>query len=237
MSHKSFELLHEITPKERAYERLKELIIYSELKPGAALPERELAERFGISRTPLREILQRLAYQRLIEIRPRQGIYVAPIDFLTIKTIFETRLPLERTAAALAAMRASDSEIDHLGALVEEMRQAREAGDLKTVIMLDGRYHVFLSKTARNQVMEDILEDLHNVCLRFWCVNAQKDAGYDVVDELERVTDALRKRDPALAANMIGEHVWSFLLLFDEESARTLQGLATGHDMNRTGKK
>lgn len=228
--------LDNLTPKERAYEYLKEWIIYSELKPGTPLPERELAERFGISRTPLREVLQRLAYQRLIEIRPRQGIFVAPIDFLTIKPIFETRLPLERTAAALAAIRATEAELDHLATIVANMRQARDRKDYKRVIRLDGIFHVLLSKAARNAVMEDILEDLHNVCLRFWCVNEQLDTEYGAVEELEQVMDALRARDPECAADLIGEHVWSFLLLFDEESARTLQNLPAGRDTDLIGR-
>lgn len=211
------------TPKEHAYECLKNWIIYSEIKPGTPLRERELAERFGISRTPLREILQRLAYQRLIEIRPRQGIFVAPIDFLTIKSIFEARLPLERTTAALAAKRARDEEIEAMGAVVAEMRQAREAGDFKGIIRLDESFHIAMGKAARNEVMEEILEDLHNVCLRFWKVNERLNDEYNVVEELELVMDALRRRDAAETADSIGAHVWSFLLLFDEDAARTLQ--------------
>lgn len=214
--------------KERAYECLKNWIIYSRLKPGEPLRERELAERFGISRTPLREILQRLAYQRLIDIRPRQGIFVAPIDLVTIKMIFETRLPLERTTAALAALRARDDELEQLDVIMDKLRQAEMDKDIERTIRLDEQFHVTMAKAARNEVMEEILEDLHNVCLRFWYVHERLGADYNVVEELEQVMDALRQRDAGRAADMIGIHVWSFLLLFDKESAKVLQSLPAG---------
>lgn len=69
-----------LTPKEQAHERLKEWIIYSEFKPGTVLNERDRVP--GHQPYPLQEILQRLQYQRLIVIRPRKGIFVAPVDFL-----------------------------------------------------------------------------------------------------------------------------------------------------------
>ena len=74
--------------KERIYRRLRDWIIYSELSPGAALNERELAEKLGISRTPLREVLQRLHYAGLVDWEPNKGIFVAPIDYLRIREIF-----------------------------------------------------------------------------------------------------------------------------------------------------
>ena len=213
----------EPTPKERAYECLKEWIIYSELKPGTLLNERELAERFGISRTPLREILQRLSYQRLIVIRPRKGIFVAPIDFYTVRDIFEARLPLERSAAALAAERATPELVAELEALVAAMRRAQAAGDFQGHIRLDQVFHETLAKATGNDVLADMLEDLHNICLRFWRLSRKTGAErYGGIDELEQVCAAVTSGRASDAAQLLGVHVLSFLTVFDESSARLL---------------
>ena len=100
-----------IETKKDIYECLKNWIIYSDLKPGEPIKERTLSCLFSISRTPLREILQLLSYQKLVVIKPRKGVFVAPIDLALIKAIFETRLPLEKRAVALAATRRSEEDV------------------------------------------------------------------------------------------------------------------------------
>lgn len=219
-----------LSPKEQAYQSLKEWIIYSELKPGDPLNERDLAESFGISRTPLREVLQRLCYQRLIVIRPRQGIYVAPIDFFMIRDIFEARLPLERSVAALAARRATPEHIARLDELVEQMRELEE-NDLSRLIRLDQVFHETLAEAAGNKVLTEMMEDLHNVCLRFWNLSGEaRDRRYRGVEELAKLMDAVRAGDSAEAARLLATHILSFLSIYDESSAEMLSRLALVHE-------
>ncbi len=215
------------SPKERVYQCLKEWIIYSELKPGTPLNERELAQRFGISRTPLREVLQRLSYQRLLVIRPRKGIFVAPIDFFTVRDIFEARLPLERSAASLAALRATPEQMERMEMLVRSMYAARAAGDLKKHIHLDQAYHETLAEAAHNVVLGEMLEDLHNICLRFWHLSHEaREERYGGIEELEQVTAAIKRGDSNTAAHVHGVHVLSFLTIFDASAASLLQRLS-----------
>ncbi len=214
------------TPKEQAYERLKEWIIYSEFKPGTVLSERELAECLGISRTPLREILQRLQYQRLIVIRPRKGIFVAPIDFFTLRDIFETRLPLERSVAVLATQRINAGQMEALEGLVAAMREAQAAGDLKRQIRLDQSFHETLAEAAGNHVLAEMLEDLHNVCLRFWHLSREaQESHYGGIEELEQVTASMRRGDARESARLYAEHVLSFLDIFDSYTSNLLRRL------------
>ena len=202
--------------KEQAYERLKDWIIFTELQPGTLLNERELAIKFGISRTPLREILQRLSYQHLIIIKPRSGIFVAPIDYFNLKSTFEVRAPIEAKAAYLAARRASAGDIESLQKIINLSYKAKETGNFQRLIQLDQSFHETLGDISKNPVLRKILEDLHNVCLRFWYLSIDlipKD--YQIAEDLDRIFTAIRKGDHELAAELNSRHVMRFSNLFE----------------------
>lgn len=202
--------------KDQVYERLKNWIIFTELKPDSPLNERELAISFGISRTPLREILQRLSYQNLIIIKPRSGIFVAPIDYFNLKSTFELRAPVEAKAASLAARRAKASDIESLEEIIHLSYKAQKTDDLKRLIQLDQIYHETLGDISKNPVIRKIVEDLHNVCLRFWYLSIDSiPEDYQSVVDLERMVAAIRKRDHELAAKLGAEHVMKFSNLFE----------------------
>lgn len=139
--------------KELVYEALRNWIMYADFKPGTLLSERELAKKFGISRTPLREILQRLSYQHLIVIKPRKGIFVAPIDYFNLKLTFEVRAPIEAKAASLATRRASASDIESLQKIVNLLYEAQKNNDFKRVIQLDQIFHETLGDISKNPVL------------------------------------------------------------------------------------
>jgi GntR family transcriptional repressor for pyruvate dehydrogenase complex len=151
---------------------------------------------------------------------------VAPIDFFTIRDIFEARLPLERSIAALASQRATPQQVDELARLVDTMREYGEQDDISGLIRLDQRFHETLAGATGNRVMREIAEDLHNVCLRFWNLSSEaRDHDYEGVEELAQVVAALRAADADLAARVMGVHVLAFLTIFDEASANMLQKL------------
>lgn len=156
-------------PAKRAiYVQLRDWILYTRLAPGQKLNERELSARFGISRTPMREILQCLAGQELLTIQPRQGVFVAEIEPEAILQTFEVRLPLEVAVAGLAAQRAGQEDVARLRALAAELELAAEGGDMDRVVRLDAQFHDALALAARNPVLRRTREALHNVCLRYW---------------------------------------------------------------------
>lgn len=213
--------------KKRAYESLKNWIIYTELKPGTPLNERELADKLGISRTPLREVLQRLSYQKLIIIHPRKGIFVAPIEYEMIRSIFEVRVPLERTAVALCAQRARDEDIRDLRQIIEQSYQASAMGDYEHLIKLDQRFHERIGETSRNPILKEMIEDLHNVCLRFWYLyqDSARDS-YPQVDALDKIVTAIQHRNPRMAASCLSDHIMSFLPIFDQGATQLLKTLS-----------
>lgn len=209
----------ELSPKEKAYLQLKRWIVYTEIEPGTPLQERELAEQLGISRTPLREILMRLSHMRLVTIQPKHGAFVSHIDFSTILSIFEIRVPMEKTAAALACMRASDQERRSLLALLEELKEADTRDDYSAFIQLDQAFHESLVRMSRNPFLAETLERLHSVALRFWFVNRQIiRQEYRDIPNLSRIANAVYEGNAKLAAQGMGDHISKFVEDFEKKS-------------------
>ncbi|MFW5489217.1 MAG: GntR family transcriptional regulator [Desulfovibrio sp.] len=195
---------------------LRDWILYTTLKPGQKLNERDLAEQFGVSRTPIREILQLLALQGLLCIRPRQGAFVAPIENSQVRQVFEVRLPLEKTVARLAAQRATTADIMELEQLSGRSEQAMKSGAYEEGIRLDAAFHDALSKAADNMVLRQTRESLHNICLRYWYLLLNRYES-DEVDQSAHIhlVEAIKERDPEKAADIHGLHVSHFLQLLE----------------------
>jgi DNA-binding GntR family transcriptional regulator len=111
----------DVSKTAQAYRRLEEKIVTMALAPGTLLSESELAAQLGLGRTPVREALQRLATEHLVEIMPRRGIRVSVIDIRQQLRLLEVRRELEKLNAALAAGRASDDNRQQFRALAQNM--------------------------------------------------------------------------------------------------------------------
>ena len=112
---------------EGAYRALEEMIVTRQLRPGSMLSENQLSEQLGCGRTPIREALQRLKFEGYVEIHPRRGVLVAPIDVLKQLELLEVRRPLENLVVRLAAARASEPERAEMRGLAKEIRAAAAA--------------------------------------------------------------------------------------------------------------
>ena len=109
---------------DQAYFRLRDLIVSLKLEPGSLVREPELMERLGLGRTPVREALRRLAQERLVDVYPRQGIFVSRVDVGDLAALSEVRGSLEAFAGRLAAERATTRERDAAATLLEELEHA-----------------------------------------------------------------------------------------------------------------
>jgi DNA-binding transcriptional regulator YhcF (GntR family) len=115
------------TLNEEAYRRIEELIVTLELEPGSVVSEATLSERIGIGTTPIREALQRLAREHLVQILPRRGVIVTAVDVGQQLQVLETRRELDRLIARAAASRATPAERDEMASLGERMERAAPA--------------------------------------------------------------------------------------------------------------
>ncbi|MEZ5776229.1 MAG: GntR family transcriptional regulator [Hyphomicrobiaceae bacterium] len=198
--------------KQLAYEAIRNAIIFCQMRPGSPINERELAARHRISRTPLREILFKLAHQRLVTLEPNKGAIVSPVDYGTARATYEVRLPLERATAALAAASAGEADVAALRGIVERLRDLRARQEIAAFIETDRLFHAELARIAGNPLLIELLEDLHNTNLRFWYLN--RNTVYDGVldvENLSRVADAVARHDSREAANAMADHVMAYV--------------------------
>ena len=135
---------------ETAYDQLFTAIQNGELSPGSRLLETELASRFGVSRTPIREAIRRLEEQGLVQHLPRVGAVVRSFGQQEIVQLYEMRIVLEQTAAEMAAKHATDAEISTLSALNHEMTNCENP---RRIAQNNRQFHMCIVDAARNQFL------------------------------------------------------------------------------------
>ncbi len=156
------------TLNEEAYRRLEEMIVTLELAPGSVVSEAILGRRLGIGTTPIREALQRLSREYLVQVLPRRGVVVTGVDVRQQLQVLETRRELDRLLVRAAARRASSAQRAHISDLASEMRRTGAAGDLLGFLRADGAMKPAIAQAAHNEVAAAAASPLHAVSRRFW---------------------------------------------------------------------
>ncbi|WP_102107964.1 GntR family transcriptional regulator [Oceaniglobus roseus] len=188
-----------------AYRRLLEEISRGDLLPGARLRETELAERLGISRTPVREAIRQLEADGLVAHVPRQGATIRVLDYTEVMELYEMRAVLEGTAARLAARAASDLELDELAALNEELAAT---GDLRLAYDLNRQFHLTLLDAAKNRYLIRSVNALQKTLLILGpSTLAEADRAKQAVEEHAALLDALKARDGTRAEALMRAHI------------------------------
>jgi DNA-binding GntR family transcriptional regulator len=193
---------------DEAYLRIRDLIVSLELAPGSILNERELMERLGLGRTPVREALRALAQERLVEVYPRRGIFVSNVDVGDLASLSGVREVLESAAARLAAERATEEERAEAAALIEELDRTRGAREL---IDLDQRIHRHVYRCAHNPFLEKTLNEYYVLTLRIWFLALDRVERLDeAVQEHRELMEAIRDGDADRAEATMLRHVRGF---------------------------
>jgi DNA-binding GntR family transcriptional regulator len=189
------------TLNEEAYRRIEELIVTLELEPGSVVSEATLSDRIGIGTTPIREALQRLAREHLVQILPRRGVIVTAVDVGQQLQVLETRRELDRLIARAAASRATAAECEEMAALAKRMEAAARMGDIKAFLQYDNEMNGRAARSARNDVAASTVATLHSTSRRFWFFHhtAHGQAGKTMALHVD-LARAIAAGDPALAA-------------------------------------
>ncbi|WP_458093806.1 GntR family transcriptional regulator [Roseomonas sp. WA12] len=189
-----------------AYEQLLEAIEGGALPPGTRLREAELAERFRISRTPVREALKRLEAQGLVLHEPHHGAVVASLDYAQMTELYHMREVLEGTAAGLAATHATPTEVEILREMVE-----RDRGLLENPAALAGTnrsFHRQIRLSARNRFLNTSLETLRvSLALLAGTTLAVPKRGAESVEEHAAIVAAIEARDAEAAEAAARRHI------------------------------
>lgn len=195
--------------------------------PGQRLVEAKLAERFGVSRTPIRNVLRRLSYDGLVKIVANVGAVVVEPSTKEIEDVFQIRLELEGLSARLAASRLSEDQLARLDSLRRSEMEACHTSDFEGYMNANDGIHVLLCEASGNGVLLSVLMPLL----------ARSDSYLVFLDELPAdefrsigehgdLADALRARDPSRAEKCMRTHLLSTLEHLNLRSLRLREQLA-----------
>ncbi|KUM78130.1 GntR family transcriptional regulator [Streptomyces curacoi] len=202
----------ELTLAERAYRAIRDRLVMLEIRPGAPINEEQLAQSLGVGRTPVREALKRLQYERLITTYPRRGTFATDVNITDLAHISEVRQELEPLAAAQAARRATAADRATLTGLRQELGSAdARRQDASELMHLDLQVHRAIYAAAHNPYLEDTLVRHDNLATRIWClfIDRLSDmAGH--VEEHGPLIEAIVAGEPEKAARLARSHVVGF---------------------------
>ncbi|MBD0844629.1 GntR family transcriptional regulator [Streptomyces sp. TRM68416] len=200
----------ELSLAERAYRAIRDRLVMLEIRPGAPINEEQLGQSLGVGRTPVREALKRLQYERLITTYPRRGTFAADVNITDLAHISEVRQELEPLAAAQAARRATTTDRATLTALRQALRSVDPRRDDATALMhLDLKVHRAIYAATHNPYLEDTLVRHDNLATRIWCL---------FIDRLSDMSGHVGEHGPLIEAIVAGD-------------ADTAAGLARSHVM------
>jgi DNA-binding GntR family transcriptional regulator len=145
---------------------LGEMIIRGELEPGERLVEEKLADRLGVSRTPLREAFQRLESKGLVQKRPRGGYVVRPLTADEVEEAVDIRTCLESYAARLAARRRNEEALSRMGEAVTAFEDALGEQDEAALMEINSAFHEALLDAADSRLLRHVMSELEAIVER-----------------------------------------------------------------------
>lgn len=193
-----------------AYQTIRSAILRGDLAPGESLSENQLAEQFGISRTPIREALQTLAREGFLEVVPARGWFVTRLSVYDLQELFHLREALEGMAARLAAQRATEEDIAELERSVDEAEQF-QPGEWEKFALAGTEYHRKIIAVAGSKRLGQFMDALSAqiVLMRASVAQAVADRREEVRAEHLAVVSAIKHRDPDMAERRARAHVRS----------------------------
>ena len=198
-----------MTSSDQVYEELKRALLEGKFKPGSALKERDICASLNVSRTPVREALQRLGSEGLAELRPGRSIIVSEFDQEEIREIFAVGTMLEGFVAGLAAAKATDQDIAILRQIVTSMGELLESGDEASgYVHLDHAFHNQLSMMARSKRIGQILRQTVSFRLLAKLFQAYEPVDFSTsYNQHITILRAIEKRDAVWATAAMQSHI------------------------------
>jgi DNA-binding GntR family transcriptional regulator len=198
--------------REKAYAYLKDTVLADAGMQGAFLSEQELADRIGVSRTPIREALLQLAAEDLVELVPKRGARVAPLTGREIRELMELRGIVERYAAQ-QLVSGGRAPVAELRSLLERQRELTGAEQAREFIAVDHRFHSALVTAVGNALLDRHYDGLRSRQVRAGVVALYNQQGRQeaVLEEHEAILDALAAGDAQAACAAIDHHLESTL--------------------------
>lgn len=208
MSTQVSDLIPRVSLHDQLVARIRELILDGELPPGSRVPEKALCQRFGVSRTPLREALKVLASEGLLELLPQRGAKVSRLTLDAVEDMFPVVGALEALAGELACQRIADAEIDTIARLHEDMIAAYRRRDRPSYFALNQEIHErILDATANDTLINTYRGLAGRIRNARYMANMSEVRWRQAVEEHEAILDALRQRDGSRLAIILRDHL------------------------------
>lgn len=187
---------------------VRDMVVRGEIAPGGKLNEHAMAASLGVSRTALREAVRVLERSNLLVIEPNRGVFVRRITLKQAMDLFDVRAGLARTAGSLAAVRASEAQLNAMQALHARMVAARKVADAAAYYDANTQFHATLMATTGNERLMQ-LEELMGAELQLFRRRNLGNAGHLDASGAEhgRILDAMLARDPVRAARAAERHI------------------------------
>ncbi|WP_202396219.1 GntR family transcriptional regulator [Stappia sediminis] len=190
------------------YQDLRREIISMRLTPGTAILEKNLAQRYGVSRTPVREAIVRLAKDRLIDVVAKSGTFVAPIPLAMVREALVARRALEAATVREATEKASESQFMEIRAIIQRQRENAQAGDEAAFHRADDDFHAAIAAAGRLAGIWDMIQQIRIQIERYRRLTLpQPGRMLKVVGEHEAVLEAMVRRDADEAVAKMAYHL------------------------------
>ncbi len=192
----------------QAYQELKKLILERRFLPGEKINEGELAQALGISRTPIREALNRLAKEGLVNIYPQRGAFVVEFSEKDVEELFLIREKLEGLAAYLAAGKITAKDLEKLESCLKGFQEPFEEKEIKRYAREDFKFHQTIVALSEARRLISLIATLHDF-IRLYRLTTIGLSGRmkNSLEEHKRIVAALKRKDPAEAEEAMQEHI------------------------------
>ena len=190
------------------FNTLRQAILRGELKPGERLMEIQLANKLGVSRTPVREAIRKLELEGLVLMVPRKGAEVAQITEKNLRDVLEVRRALEELAVQLACLRMQETDLEDLRRAQERFEQVLASDDITAVAEADVAFHDVIYMATDNQRLIHLLNNLREQMYRYRVEYLKrKECHSQLLDEHRSIICAIEQRDAQEATRLTCQHI------------------------------
>ena len=203
-----FQINEYLPLRDVVFETLRQKILKGELKPGERLMEITLADKLGVSRTPIREAIRKLELEGLVVMAPRKGAKVASITERDLNDVLEVRKGMEVLAISLACKRITGEELEKLETIEQSFQKLIESGNLTELAEMDVKFHDTIYQATNNQRLVQLLNNLREQMYRYR-MEYLKDIAVrrTLAEEHKAICRALRERDEQQAEEYVSIHI------------------------------
>lgn len=190
------------------FNTLRKAILTGQLKPGERLMEVHLANRLGVSRTPIREAIRKLELEGLVIMIPRRGAEVAGITEKSLQDVLEVRRALDALSVELACDRITRADTDRLFEACQKFEQAVRQGDASVIASADVALHDIIVEAAGNGRLQQLVNNLSEQMYRYRFVYIQEEREHDnLIAEHREIYESILRRDKERAAAAARLHI------------------------------